>query len=414
MADAGKDTMLPQAPGWGTPTFYAGIIVGLGLVAGGLAVQALLIAPGNQTALIVCSGLGIVLGAFGSVATVRYQGIVIAGVAAIAVALFVLLSSGTPRHVMISLANVPRTMAADLYVDRFLPRVKTTDDQYEFYMIGDTMGAQKVRLLLEDSASDAELAFDCIPARFLRPHLASGKTLEWWLEADQKALRIGTEAIQPGCLQDNEEASQSSTPNLPPVASLGFLLVSPAVAQGQPTLEPIEKYLADLNSTDFAIRRFARDGLAQWGLEAIEPMMDLWASDPTHYRNTLGVAVALTEFLRNNKDKGDQVASKLSTEDLALLTDAISHPDRTLRIYATEFLYDLGAPAAAGPLVEKFHAMTQEGQYNSVFVLNNVVPNLGSAEKDALAIDLQTWANNSGVGPNTKLEVNELLTKING
>lgn len=404
-AEKPAEVMPPQAPGWSTPTFIAGIIVGLVLIAGGLAMQALGLVPGPQSMLIVCSGLGIVLGAFGAVAVIRYQGLVIAGVAALAMALFFIVDREASRHVMISLANVPETMTAALYVDQAVPAVRSRDDQYDFYLIGPEMRANAFSLALADQSS--ELIFDCLPAKYLKPHLATGKTLQWRLNSGQQELHIEAETIVPGCFG---ETVADAADSVDPLEELGALLVAPAMAQEAG--ESIQHYLDDLDSPAPSVRRLARQGLARWGVAAVEPMMELWRRDPTHYYNTLGVAVALTEILREDKGQREAVSELLGPADLALLTDALNHDDRTMQVYVTEFLYDLGDPMLPPIVVEKFPEMTQEGQYNSTFVLENAVPYIDAPAKEELKVDLVTLGASSTIGPRTKDQMEKLIVDL--
>ena len=75
------------------PVFYLGLITGFALILIGGAALRFSLTCTLLEILIVCSGLGIILGAFGSVASINMpvQGIALTGVAAISVALFYML-----------------------------------------------------------------------------------------------------------------------------------------------------------------------------------------------------------------------------------------------------------------------------------------------------------------------------------
>ncbi|RJF89774.1 hypothetical protein D3874_24705 [Oleomonas cavernae] len=67
--------------------FWPALIIGLMLAAaGGISMSMSLIAS-TTSLLILCCGLGIILGAFGSTATIKHKGAVVTGVAAISIVL---------------------------------------------------------------------------------------------------------------------------------------------------------------------------------------------------------------------------------------------------------------------------------------------------------------------------------------
>ena len=63
------------------------LTVGTVLSAGGLLCLNYGSISSTVSLLVLCSGLGIIFGAFGSTATIRYKGVVVAGVAAVAIVL---------------------------------------------------------------------------------------------------------------------------------------------------------------------------------------------------------------------------------------------------------------------------------------------------------------------------------------
>ncbi len=111
--------------------------------------------------------------------------------------------------------------------------------------------------------------------------------------------------------------------------------------------QSIPRLLSNLESDNVAARRDARTELAAIGLPAVRPMMQYWMAKPNIYRIRLGVSVALTDFMRKNKNQRKRISGELGDRDIVLLMQAAADNDRTLRIYASEFLYDLGDPRTA-------------------------------------------------------------------
>ena len=91
------------------------------------------------------------------------------------------------------------------------------------------------------------------------------------------------------------------------------------------------------------------------------------AADPNLYRRKLGVSVALVEMLRRDKSLGAQI--KLTNDDINLLLDFAGSDDRTLRIYAGEFLFDFGNPDVTRlALPRAATATNDDARFNWVFV----------------------------------------------
>jgi hypothetical protein len=354
---------------------------------------------------VICCGLGIVLGAFGATALVKLQGLTIAGTAAIAVALYYFLIETAPNHLRISVSNVPANMTATLKLDHNYPgaRLAGRRNQVDFFVVERDLKVRTVEL--DVAGADGELPLTCFSSDHVVRLLGTGRTTEWQISADQSKLTIdGATVVDMTCADGPRPGNQANLVQLIP------LLINPAFAQAP--LETIETYLGDLSSEDSGLRRAARSGLAAWGLEAIPKMMEVWRAEPTHYRNALGVVVALTEFLRDNKDQRKDVAALLTDEDFALLIDAIGHPDRTMRIYATEFLFDLGAARLAGSLPHKFPEMSNDGKFNAVFVLSNVVPDPTPEEKVTLDSALTNHLATAEMGERTRAEMQELVDQL--
>ena len=76
----GNDTSI--SPKRGDRLFWAGLIVGLFVLLLGIAIRQWFLVGISEYRLILCAGIGILFGAFGSTATIKKKGVAITGVAA--------------------------------------------------------------------------------------------------------------------------------------------------------------------------------------------------------------------------------------------------------------------------------------------------------------------------------------------
>mgnify|MGYP005728637649 CR=1 FL=1 len=111
--------------------------------------------------------------------------------------------------------------------------------------------------------------------------------------------------------------------------------------------DSIETLKAGLSDDDPRTRRAARRALSNQGLGLLAPALtELTSTGGLTYRVRLGLVVALTEMMRDNKRSREALVKQISPDALGVLLDAAVDPDRTLRIHASEFLFDLGDPRA--------------------------------------------------------------------
>lgn len=154
----------------------------------------------------------------------------------------------------------------------------------------------------------------------------------------------------------------------------------PRIVQTPQTSAPvsgtIQGDLARLTSNDPTVRRNARTSLAQQGLEMIRPSLDAVISERESYRLNLGVSVALAEMMRENKRHRSQISDLLSAEDLNRLIDFSLSADRTLRIHASEFLFDLGDHRLIEASLSRWSdtADNPNGRYNLALILHGAAP----------------------------------------
>ena len=145
---AAPPPMPDQQPRWGEPIFRAGLLVGSGLFLVGILCQTFnLIAP-TLSILIICSGLGIIFGAFGSTAVINYKGFVIAGVAAVSIALLLVVDWVMRESLLkLEIDGDVRGARLDLFGDTAFPGADH-GQRFEFYIVGRAVSGDRERLTL--------------------------------------------------------------------------------------------------------------------------------------------------------------------------------------------------------------------------------------------------------------------------
>jgi HEAT repeat protein len=138
----------------------------------------------------------------------------------------------------------------------------------------------------------------------------------------------------------------------------------------------IESLISSLQSNDSSLRRSARTRLAEIGHAAFKPMMEAFREPGPTYRTRLGVLVALNEMLPEDFGRkisvSECVRTKVKPEDIQAIVDAIGVEDRTMRQYATDFLYDLNDPRAVLPLAKLAQQQSSKATastYQAVFAI---------------------------------------------
>jgi hypothetical protein len=411
-AASGEHGLFTATPQWTSPVFYWGLAVGGLLIVAGFASEIFNMGTALMIALLLAAGLGIIFGAFGSLALLKYQGVSVAGVGALGVLLFVLLTGGAGRHLTIVVKGLPTSSQATLLIGDEL-HAGLVKNRREFVLLTDKPAAETMDFSVawdvwEPVEGEAELKKNSVEALInnidvsnIRAHIGGGRETEWTFDAEKRTLRIGRSVFVNG---DNDPNSKSAD------LGLSFSLVGQAFAQEAPV--NLQQTLLELESDSLSVRRAARATLAEQAPQAVPQMMDFWRADPDNYRKALGVSVALTEYLRENKSSWQTVSNALQPEDYELLVGATDYPDETLQEFATEFLFDLGAPASTDAIIKGLPMATQDGQYNSIFVLTNVVPKLGTVEKVELASALTAPGVTQGFGPVTTAEYQKLLASL--
>jgi hypothetical protein len=155
--------------------------------------------------------------------------------------------------------------------------------------------------------------------------------------------------------------------------------------------------LERLKSEDSATRRDARNALAQVPVESVPRIMQAFGRQVGDYRVKLGVCVAIAQMLRADKTKAPNISTRLTGDDVARLVGLAGDPDRTVRVYVTEFLVNLGDPRTASLAIQQAAATKDDNaRYNWLLVAQAAWPKLTIADKRALAAPLERARESSG------------------
>ena len=122
---------------------------------------------------------------------------------------------------------------------------------------------------------------------------------------------------------------------------------------------------------------------------------------------TLDVSLTSLEVLRAEKARKKEIRALLTPQDIRLLVQASGDPDRTIRVYASEFLYDLGDPRSVTSAFETIGSASDDGKYNLILVIQGALPELEASGRQDARSKLQ--ALQPTVGPNTQSRIQQIL-----
>jgi hypothetical protein len=333
------------------------------------------------------------LGAFGSTASVTIPGQSIAflGVAAIAVGLFLVLQHlMNDRYVRVTVGGDIGDAQVELVGDRsYLGAFQRSERFYDFIIFGSEI-RHRVLALYVTTADRREYIFECISRDAVTPYLTSGDTVSWQFNKARGALVKASDgsliADLGRCGQRPLAAHEPSAVKL--VLSVLTGWISPAHSQVKSATQALEtqRNIEKLESSTSHVRRDARSSLAVQGTVAVEPLLSRLAEPTAGYQIRLGVVVALAEMMRENRSKRNEIAGKLTDADLVRLVDAAIDEDRTIRVYASEFLYNLGDPRILASVRAKYPDANEDGRYNLMLVLKGSVSHMTDAQRKEVVL----------------------------
>ncbi|KAB0500890.1 hypothetical protein [Pseudomonas lini] len=380
------------------PVFKAGLAVGFVLLLLGGA--CMIFFPMNWVleVLVICAGLSIILGAFGSTASVSIPGqsITFMGVAAIAIGLFtVLLNQMSERYVHIKLSGdikQEQVKSVELIGDReYVGGLLPGKENWGFFIFGKEIKSSKLMLRIT-LLGDTERLFECIDAGEIVPLLASSSTIEWeYNEAKTTIINTRTHKLVAtavgGCTTlEGTFAHYIPTKRLDTTVSLFPVAYAEEVPENQRVSSaPTEQLIEYLDSDGVKLRRSARDQLGKSGDAVVKPLLDNLAKDDASYRMQLGSLVALSQISRNPNANFEGIKQDIEPADINRLLKAATNDDKTIRVYASEFLYRLEDPRVIEPALENIPSASEDGKYNLLLILSNSLESANEDQKKLVA-----------------------------
>ncbi|XPS90058.1 uncharacterized protein Dvar_80770 [Desulfosarcina variabilis str. Montpellier] len=361
---------------------------------------------GMQSNLVLCIGAAVVLAAFGGQATVRIGGLIMAGVAAVALGLFIYLQQSSPKLYLLGRIHgfdsvTYQSLDISCQRNSILGRlvVKPTNPKradYDFVIFKQQIHSNIVTVSLpwKDRLEERELRVRTSDFAWA---FGDYQRLEWELREEGR----GPESILTlfdlnkgktiACEGEMIIGTSATAWNLHSIKVINYAFAKDGSATN------VTLILETLKAHDTPTRRGARDALSQVPADQIPVIMNTLRREISNYRVKLGVCVALAQMLRSDKTKAETISSKLTVNDINLLLDAAGDSDRTVRVYASEFLFDLGDMRTTKLAIPRA-ARTKDdnARYNWLFVSQEGWNKLSSEEKAELVAPLNEAKQDSG------------------
>jgi hypothetical protein len=171
--------------------------------------------------------------------------------------------------------------------------------------------------------------------------------------------------------------------------SFSFSLSTPAFAEPMHSIDKDEDnnqdvdvgtLIQNLTMDDPTLRHDARDALVAIGPTAITPILNALHRTPEDYRLKLGTVVIINSMLRSNPEISSEISSKLNGDDIRLFVNATFDKDDSIGDQATKLLYSLkDKRVISASLSAVENNNNEDGVYNNVLILKEIVPSLLSS-----------------------------------
>jgi hypothetical protein len=393
-------TAFPQQP---TIVFIAALVMGLLFICMTTVFRSYFAINGMQSNLVLCIGAALVLSAFGGQATVHVGGIIMAGAAAVALGLFIYL-----QHSSQDLVLQGRIQGFDFVTYKsleisqknpILGRIVQKNSNpkrshYDFAIFKHEIDSPilTISLTRTNTGEERELR---LHTRDFESAFGEHQRLEWELREEKD----GSDNIL--ILYDLSRGTliaREVTAGISPVTRslISLIFINEAFAQEKLDID-LPLMLERLKADDASTRRSARDALSQASVDSIPVIMKTLRQEASNYQVKLGICVALTQMLRIDKNRATAISSKLTEDDLNLLLDAAGDTDRTVRVYAAEFLFDLGDTRTTKLAIPRAaESGDDNARYNWLLVSQEGWRKLSPTDKAALAAPLNQARQRSG------------------
>lgn len=367
--------------------------------------------------LILCSGLGIIFGAFGSTATAKYKGVVITGVAAIAAILLVLVDYlNEDDYVELEIKGDIKGAQIEVVGDvNYLGAPR--DRSHNFIVIANQIRRKHVTVSISlpqeiDDEREPEFLFECIDKNEIERRLGSGQVIQWRFDKESGQIFDSDEQRKIGDVGGCPRTAAVS--HVEPqggrgLAGLGLSLLSEALAA---EVTDTQTLLRDMEDRSPYTRRQARESLVKQGLPAAKTILNRLTVKGVSYQARLGVVVAMAKIMRESKNKRQEISELLTEDHLNHFIDASADKDRTIRTYASEFLYDLADTRVVPKVLERFETADDNGKYSLMVVLEGTYPYLDDDARTKAGQKLSAIAGN--VGPKTEQLIKRITRQAMG
>lgn len=365
------------------PIFYSALAMGLVMIGIGTSFEVMHLGNFSLKIFMFCTGLGIILGAFGSKAslTIPGQSMTIIGSAALAIAIFFIIldrMDGRYLRIKIGVDTKEATMVFEGDNDFFGSRLKTS---YDFVVFDKDIVRKKLTLIV--NTGDKEQVFSCIDAALIKPQLGSGETIQWSYNSQKESLYNETNTVIATVGPCGSGATVAA--ELTPAIDNSSWSLLPTAHADEPTLS-VEELIENLNSDSTYVRRDARSDLGKIGMSAAKPLLTKVQSTDSTYRTKLGALVSLNEIAESNAGQNGELRAVVEEDDLKALTKASASDDSTVRSFATNVLVNLKDPRAIPLVVQQFPDSSADGQHNLLVVLSQTVPLADKEQKQSAAV----------------------------
>lgn len=351
------------------------ISLGVGLLLIGISQFVPQLGP-SESRLVLVMGLGLILGALGSAAVVKYKTFVITGAAAIGLILGWFLTGQVSQSLgKIDLYDLPPIASVEMQSNSNFYGARSEPVHKFLVTPAQVQGKKWFKSTIVDEGTGKEYFFKCMDIS--RIELGGENALNLYfelkIERDEQGnpvsdadgnsvtkgaiLKIEGEDGQIfgesgkciGQISGNPRSAHSQDLDLPnSITTHAKQLIPSFISDAFASdLSNPGQLIKSLESNSSAVRRSARKTLAKAGDQAIAPMLEEFAKPDASYRTQLGVLVALTSILEADPASASGIRNQISNQQLATMARLAGHKDETIANFAADVLGALQDPRAA-------------------------------------------------------------------
>lgn len=354
--------------------FKYGIFIGLLLIATSLAARRYDLATPNQISILLSSGIGIILGAFGSLGTVRlvFKSVTLVGVAALTIVLYYVIQD-RPLLKVVLVGDLSEHKVTFFGDTQYHGAYDKNAGHWEFIIFSTKIDAPFLKMWVEKGKPEpAELPFECIRSSIIKPYLAGGGTLHWRFISDEEPRIIDDSSSEVIASLRCAVHSPTVAAAPPPTSLFGSVsLISGAHAQvaSESGHGHIRRLLEELESNNPQTRYHARQSLAAAGDASAPALLRMIESESSSYRSVLGSLMAISGMSRLGIIKQDTLRGEITDDAVDRLRDLAVGKDPTIRYYASEVMMAAIDLRVIRTSMEKLPEASANGRYNLLLIV---------------------------------------------